>query len=184
MTISPRIAPAETPYDAAVQTQFDRLMPPGVDPLVLFRTLANDSRLFSRFMGAGLLDKGHLSLRERELAIDRTCAKTGCAYEWGVHITLFKDKVALTEDEIDALATKTPEEGGWSSREALILKLMDALHQTSRVDGDLWSELRSEFEEMQLLELIMLAGFYHTVAYLCNGLDLPLEPYGAPLPQA
>jgi len=57
MTSSPRIAPADTPYDAAVQSQFDRLMPPGIDPLVLFRTLAKDSRLFSRFMGAGLLDK-------------------------------------------------------------------------------------------------------------------------------
>lgn len=181
MSTSPRIAPAEAPYEETIQTQFDRLMPPGVDPLVLFRTLANDTRLFSRFMGAGLLDKGHLSLRERELAIDRTCAQTGCAYEWGVHITLFKDQVSLTDEEIAALAAKTPEEGPWTDKETLILKLMDALHQTSRVDDDLWASLRAEFEEMQLLELIMLAGFYHTVAYLCNGLDLPLEPYGAPL---
>lgn len=184
MTASPRITPATAPYDDAIQAQFDRLMPPGVDPLVLFRTLANDTRLFSRFMGAGLLDKGHLSLRERELAIDRTCAQTGCAYEWGVHITFFKDQVSLTDEEIDALATKTPEAGPWNDHEVLILKLMDALHQTSRVEEALWVELRSEFEEMQLLELIMLAGFYHTVAYLCNGLDLPLEPYGAPLPTA
>ncbi|HBM88840.1 MAG: carboxymuconolactone decarboxylase family protein [Parvibaculaceae bacterium] len=184
MTASPRITPATAPYDDAIQAQFDRLMPPGIDPLVLFRTLANDTRLFSRFMGAGLLDKGHLSLRERELAIDRTCAQTGCAYEWGVHIAFFKDQVSLTDEEIDALATKTPEAGPWNDHEVLILKLMDALHQTSRVEDALWVELRSEFEEMQLLELIMLAGFYHTVAYLCNGLDLPLESYGAPLEKA
>jgi hypothetical protein len=31
-------------------------MPPGVEPLVLFRTLARDPRLFERFMGGGLLD--------------------------------------------------------------------------------------------------------------------------------
>ncbi len=184
MTISPRIAPATAPYEDAVQSQFDRLMPPGVDPLLLFRTLANDTRLFSRFMGAGLLDKGHLSLRERELAIDRTCAQTGCAYEWGVHITFFKDQVSLTDDEIEALATGVPDEGPWNAREVLLLKLMDALHQTSRVEDDLWGALSSEFEEMQIVELIMLAGFYHTVAFLCNGLDLPLESYGAPLPQA
>jgi len=182
MTASPRIAPATAPYDEPIQTQFDRLMPPGVDPLVLFRTLANDQRLFSRFMGAGLLDKGHLSLRERELAIDRTCAQTGCAYEWGVHVTLFKDKVALSDEEVEALATKTPEQGPWSVRERLIVRLMDTLHATSRIEDDFWTELRAEFEELPLLELIMLAGFYHTVAYLCNGLDLPLEAYGAPLP--
>ncbi|MEQ9143731.1 MAG: carboxymuconolactone decarboxylase family protein [Parvibaculaceae bacterium] len=184
MKKSPRVSPATAPYEDAVQKQFDRLMPPGVEPLVLFRTLARDERLFSRFMGAGLLDKGHLTLRERELAIDRTCARTGCAYEWGVHIALFKDKVSLSDADVAALATAAPEDGDWPPREALILKLMDALHDTSRVDEALWAQLSAEFTEMQLMELIMLAGFYHTVAYLCNGLDLPLEPYGAPLAQA
>ncbi len=182
MTISPRLAPATAPYDEMIQSQFDGLMPPGTDPLVLFRTLANDQRLFSRFMGAGLLDKGHLSMRERELAIDRTCAQTGCAYEWGVHITFFKEQVSLSDEEIEALASKTPEEGPWNDHERLIVRLMDTLHASSRIEDDFWIELRAEFEELQLLELIMLAGFYHTVAYLCNGLDLPLEAYGAPLP--
>jgi alkylhydroperoxidase family enzyme len=182
VTTSPRIRPADPPYIAPIQEQFDRLMPPGVEPLALFRVLARDARLFSRFMGAGLLDKGHLTLRERELAIDRTCARTGCAYEWGVHIALFKEKVTLSDDEVTALATLKPEAGPWSEREALILRLMDALHDASRVESTLWSELSAEFEEMMLLELIMLAGFYHTVAYLCNGIEIPSEPYAAPLP--
>jgi alkylhydroperoxidase family enzyme len=184
MEKEPRIAPAQAPYGEAVKARLDKLMPEGVEPLVLFRTLARDDRLFSRFMGAGLLDKGHLSLRERELAIDRTCARTGCAYEWGVHIALFKEKVSLSDAEVNALATMAPDEGGWNKREALILTLMDALHDQSRVEDGLWADLRSEFEELQLLELIMLAGFYHTVAYISNGLDLPLEPYGAHLPTA
>ena len=184
MTKSPRIVPAEAPYDEAVQAQFDRLMPPGVAPLVLFRTLAKDARLFSRFMGAGLLDRGHLSLRERELAINRTCAQTGCDYEWGVHVALFKEKAALSDEDVKALAIESLDEGPWSSRERLIIALMDALHTTSRIEEGLWEALRAEFEEMQLVELIMLAGFYHTVAYLCNGLDIPLENYGVPLARA
>ena len=183
MEKEPRIAPATAPYGEAVKARLDSLMPEGVAPLVLFRTLARDDRLFSRFMGAGLLDKGHLSLRERELAIDRTCARTGCAYEWGVHITFFKEKVSLSDAEVTALATLSPDDGPWNAREGLILTLMDALHDHSRVEDDLWAALRGEFEELQLLELIMLAGFYHTVAYISNGLDLPLETYGAPLPK-
>jgi len=181
MEKAPRIAPATAPYDDAIKVRLDSLMPEGVEPLVLFRTLARDDRLFSRFMGAGLLDRGHLTLRERELAIDRTCARTGCAYEWGVHITFFKEKVSLSDEEVTALATLAPDDGPWNTHEVLILKLMDALHDRSRVEDDLWTALRSEFEELQLLELIMLAGFYHTVAYISNGLDLPLEAYGAPL---
>lgn len=178
-----RVAPASAPYSDEVQAQFDRLMPPGVEPLILFRTLARDARLFSRFMKAGLLDKGHLSLRERELAIDRTCARTGCAYEWGVHIALFKEKVGLSDAEVQALATLSPEEGPWSERERLILRLMDALHDKATIDTELWQALAAEFDELQIMELLMLAGFYHTVAYLANGLDLPLEAYGAALPK-
>ncbi|MEQ9519901.1 MAG: carboxymuconolactone decarboxylase family protein, partial [Parvibaculum sp.] len=146
-----RIAPAVAPYSENVQATLDGLMPPGVEPLVLFRTLARDERLFARFMKAGLLDKGHLTLRERELAIDRTCARTGCAYEWGVHITLFKERVALSDAEVEALAVRSPEEGPWNARDALILRLMDALHDKATIDEALWVSLRAEFEEMQIL---------------------------------
>jgi hypothetical protein len=37
-------------------------------------------------------------------------------------------------------------------------------------------------EIVGMLELIMLAGFYHTVAYITNGLRLPLEEFGARFP--
>ena len=77
MSAAPRIAPADPPYPPEIQARFDALMPPGVAPLVLFRTLARDQRLFQRFMGGGLLDKGHLTLRQREIVIDRVTARCG-----------------------------------------------------------------------------------------------------------
>jgi hypothetical protein len=49
--------------------------------LVLFRTLARDLRLSQRFMGAGLLDKGHLSLRQREIVILRVTGQCGSECE-------------------------------------------------------------------------------------------------------
>jgi 4-carboxymuconolactone decarboxylase len=35
-----------------------------------------------RPLGAGLLGHGRLSMRERELVIDRACARAGAEYEW------------------------------------------------------------------------------------------------------
>ena len=35
----------------------------------------------------------------------------------------------------------------------------------------------------QILEVIALVGFYHTVSFFANGLRLPLEPYGTPFPE-
>ena len=64
---TPRIEPAKPPFTDAVRTTLERLMPPGVPPLVLFTTLARSDRAFSRFMAAGLLDKGPLPLRDNLL---------------------------------------------------------------------------------------------------------------------
>ncbi len=174
-----RIEPARPPFSEAVQTTLDRLMPPGVPPLVLFTTLARSERAFSRFMAAGLLDKGPLPLREREIMIDRTCARCGSEYEWGVHIALFAERAGFSREQIAATQSTVARDGVWSEREALIVRLADELHDTSAVGDDLWAAIAKEFSEEQILELILLAGFYHTVAYLTNGLKLPLESYAA-----
>jgi len=45
-----------------------------------------------------------------------------------------------------------------------------------------WSNLAAHFDEAQILEMIALAGYYHTISFLCRALDLPLETYGARFP--
>ena len=80
----PRIRPTEPPYSAAITAAFAQVMPEGVPPLLLFRALAVNERVFLRVMASGLLDRGSLTLREREIVIDRTCFRCGSEYEWGV----------------------------------------------------------------------------------------------------
>lgn len=178
-----RIEPAQPPFSDFVQKTLERLMPPGVPPLLLFTTLARSERAFSKFMAAGLLDKGPLPMREREVMIHRTTARCGSEYEWGVHVALFAERVGFTREQV--AATKAPGVGDvWTAREALIVRMADALHETTTIGEDLWAALSDEFSEAQILELILLAGFYRTVAYLTNGLMLPLEAYAARFPSA
>lgn len=172
-----RIAPAERPYAADMEETLVRLMPPGVAPLLLFRTLAREPRLFRRLMAGGLLDKGTLSLREREIAIDRTCARCGAEYEFGVHIGFFGERVGFGAAEQRALLSAGADAACWSARERLIVRLVDQLHETATIDDSLWRDLAAVFADEQLLELIMLAGAYHTVSFLVNALRLPPEPF-------
>ena len=74
MPLPARIAPAQPPFEPEVQAWLDRTMPAGKPPLALFTTLARDTRLFVKFFSAGLLDRGHLTLRQREVVIHRTAA--------------------------------------------------------------------------------------------------------------
>jgi alkylhydroperoxidase family enzyme len=182
MSASPRIAPANAPYPAEIQARFDALMPPGVAPLALFRTLARDQRLLQRFMGGGLLDKGHLTLRQREIVIDRVTARCGSEYEWGVHVAFFAKRVGLDEAQLRSLVRGGPGDACWEAQDALLIRFCDALHASCDVDDALWAELRAQFSEEAILELLLLAGFYRTVSYLTNALRLPLEAYAAGFP--
>src|SRR5438445_13884477 len=94
-----RIAPLQPPYPPEIGEQFDRIMR-GAPPLLLFRTMAGHARAWEKFRAGSLLDRGPLSLREREIVIDLTCARTGCEYEWGVHIPTFAEAAHLPADQV------------------------------------------------------------------------------------
>jgi len=182
MSAVPRIEPADPPYVPEVQARFDALMPPGVAPLVLFRTLARDQRLFQRFMGGGLLDRGHLTLRQREVVIHRVAAQCGSEYEWGVHAAFFAQRAGLDAGQLRSTVRGGEDDACWSVEDRLLIRFCDALHACCDIDDKLWAELRGTFSEDAMLELLLLAGFYRTVAYLTNALRLPLEPFAARFP--
>jgi alkylhydroperoxidase family enzyme len=177
-----RIAPAQPPYPTAIAEALARIMPAGLEPLVLFRTMAKSPRVFARLFAGGLLDKGPLSLRQREIVIDRTTARLGCEYEWGVHVALFADKVGFGNGEIAATANGPADAACWSAAEQALLALVDDLVDRRTIGEGTWSALAVHFDEPQILEAIALAGYYHTISFLCRGLALPAEPWAARFP--
>jgi len=72
----------------------------------------------------------------------------------------------------------------WSAEERLLIRLVDELHDTANISDGLWRELAAAFSVEQMLELIALVGFYHTVSFFANGLRLAPEPFAAPPPSA
>ena len=184
MPLPARIAPAQPPFVPEVQAWLDRTMPAGQPPLVLFTTLARDPRLFVKFFSAGLLDRGHLTLRQREVVIHRTAALCGSEYEWGVHAARFAQHVKLTPEQLQATVHGDADAACWSDEDRLLIRLCDALHSRCTLDDALWAALRARFSEEAMLELLMLAGFYRTVSYLTNALRLPPEPDAAHFPAA
>lgn len=174
-TVAPRITPAAPPFPADVQAWLARTMPPGQPPLRLFTTLARDPRLFGKFFAGGLLDRGHLRLRQREIVIHRTTALCGSAYEWGVHVARFAARVGFDAAQLASLQDGSADDACWAPSERPLLRLCDALHHDCDIDDALWAALRNEFSEEAVLELLLLAGFYRTVSYLTNVLRLPLE---------
>ena len=157
-------------------------MPPGLEPLVLFRTMAKSPRVFGKMFASGLLDKGPLSLRQREIVIDRTTARLGCEYEWGVHIALFAGKVGFGNTEITATVDRAPDAACWTTEEQALVRLVDDLVDWRTITDATWGSLTEHLDETQILEAIALVGYYHTISFLCRGLSLPLEAWSARFP--
>jgi alkylhydroperoxidase family enzyme len=177
----PRIAPLEPPYAAEIQRQFETIMR-GAPPLMLFRVMASNPRAWEKFRAGSLLDRGPLSLREREIVIDRTCALNFCEYEWGVHVATFAQAAELTEAEIRATVREGADAACWSVAEQALIAAVDGLHARATLSDEEFSRLKSHYDDAKVFEIILLCGFYRTVSYLANGLRLPLEENAARFP--
>jgi 4-carboxymuconolactone decarboxylase len=189
---APRIAPLEPPFEPPVAEALRRRMPKNspVPPLALFRLFAKDPRLADALEPLGRFNLKYapglassLSPRDREIVIDRVCARCGCEYEWGVHIAFFAGQVNLTDDQVRATVLGDASEPAFSARDRLLVELVDSLHDHGSVNDELWSRLAAEFSETELLHALVLAGWYHVISYVANGARLPLEPWAAHFPE-
>ena len=75
-----------------------------------------------------------------------------------------------------------PADECWGTEERLVMRLADQLHDTSRVDDPLWTELSGRFAADQLVELIVLAGLYHAVSFATNAIGIEQEVFAPRFP--
>ena len=188
---TPRVEPLAAPHPPEVEQALETMMPGGrgVEPLALFRTFARDLPLsaaihpLGRFMLSGR-DRGGAAfdLRTRELVIDRVTARCGCEYEWGVHVTGYGAKAGLDEAQIHSIVHGHAGDACWSPRDAAVLRMVDALHDASDLDDATFAELRRHFDDEQIGELLILAGWYHAISFYANGMRTPREAWAARFP--
>ncbi|MBT2234231.1 carboxymuconolactone decarboxylase family protein [Nonomuraea sp. NEAU-A123] len=175
-----RIALVEPPYEPEVGAQLESMMPTGVPPIGLFRMFAGNLPMTGAMHGWGRYELGRqltLSMREREITIARTCARCRCEYEWGVHVSMFAERVGLTTAQIVSVTHGTPDDPCWESpRERLLIEAVDALHANCDIDDALWARLAEVIDDGQLLDLLLLCGWYHAISFAATAARVPHEP--------
>jgi alkylhydroperoxidase family enzyme len=170
-----RLAPLTAPFPPEAGGVLEKMTFGMPTPLALFRTLAHNPRVLDRIRLGGLLDKGSISLRQRELMILRICALCGAEYEWGVHVKIFQPHTGMSDAQVADTARPRTEATLWQEDENLILALADALHEKSRVDDALYTRLEKSFSAEQRVELVVLAGFYHTISFAIGAFTIENE---------
>ena len=174
-----RIDPVVPPYSPEVGEQLEAMMPPGVPPIGLFRTFVRNLPMTAAMGPWGGYELGRglsLTMRQREIVIDRTCARCRCEYEWGVHIRFFAHRVGLTAEQITSITHGSAADRCWpDGRDRLLIEAADELHDGADLSDDLWRRLHEHFSDEQLLDVMLLAGWYHAISFAANGARVDLE---------
>ncbi len=113
-----------------------------------------------------------MDIRDRELAILRIAWLSQAPFEWGSHVKIAK-RNGITSEEIERVKEKSSAPG-WSKQDRAIVRAMEELHFDSMITDATWADLQEFYNDKKLIELVILAGQYKTVAYYQNSLRLPL----------
>jgi len=144
-------------------------------PLNIFAVLARHPKLLKRFnlLGGFLLNKGLLPARERELVILRIGWNAEAVYEFGQH-TIIGRQVGVTDEEISAL-TRARDSHPWSTGDAALIAMSDELSDDDCVSDATWELLAARWSEAELIELLIVAGFYRLVSGFLNSAGVQLD---------
>jgi alkylhydroperoxidase family enzyme len=149
----------------------------------IFSTLARHEQLFRAWLpfGGFLLGRGVLPARERELLILRTGYNCACDYEWGQHVHI-AERAGIDRGEILRVA-QGPDAEGWSAQDAALLRAADELHAQAKITTPTWDALAQRYDQRGLIEIAMVVGHYHLVAFTLNSLEVELDDGLEGLPQ-
>ena len=144
-------------------------------PLNIFGVLAHHPKLLKRFnlLGGFLLNKGLIPEREREIVILRIGWNARARYEFGQH-TLIGRRCGLTDAEIVAL-TLPAADHDWSDDDRALIALADELDDDDCVGDATWQRLANRWGDAELVELLVLAGFYRMVSGFLNSAGVQLD---------
>jgi alkylhydroperoxidase family enzyme len=171
----PRVVPVEDP-GAEVGELLARTRSDGSGvPMAIFRTMARHPRLLAAYNELADFFRAaqELAVRDRELVILRTAWRTGSEYEWTHHVRLGAE-AGLSQDEMSS-AGRPVLAGDWADRDAVLLRATDEILDEADLSDATWAELSAGHTDAQIIELVMLVGFYRMVAGFLNATGVRQE---------
>lgn len=153
----------------------------GRDIAAVYRTFARHPKLYPprQILSEYIRTKSTLSPRVREMLILRIGWRCRSAYEWAAHAPAGR-RAGLTDDQIRMLARDGYD--GWSAADAAIVRTADELFAEDTISDATWKALDDQFDERQLLDVLVTTGGYRMVSMVLNTFGVPAEPNSEAFP--
>ena len=114
-----------------------------------------------------------VAARARELVILRISWRTGSEYVFCQHVRISRE-LRISDEEI--LGARDPQRcNAYSETDRTLLQLADELHEYAEVTPSTWEALEKAFAHDELVELLLIAGLWRTVAGFVKSAKIPLD---------
>lgn len=142
--------------------------------LVFSRVIVKSPRMYRCFVTymAELVTKTALPVRDRQIICLRILELCGDIYELTHHITISQN-AGLTVPEITAV--RAGEGDCLSPFDLTLMRAAEELWHDQFIADPTWAALAERYSEVQLMEVVFLAGCYQTMAMLTKTFGIELE---------
>jgi alkylhydroperoxidase family enzyme len=89
-------------------------------------------------------------------------------------VRIAEEGLGMPREEIMRVA-EGPDADGWSEADATLLRAADELHAHAKIGDETWAALAEAYDERALIEIVMVVGNYHLVAFALNSLGVELD---------
>ena len=147
----------------------------------VYVTFANHPPLFRAIGGLAvhILHRNSLPEKAREVAIIRACARARGAYPYRQHVAIGR-RAGIAEAELASVSRLQP--GGLDADTQVLVDLVDALYRNNDLDDEEWVRAQAALSTDQIMEVILISGFYGLISAVLNVARTPLEPGSDSLP--
>jgi AhpD family alkylhydroperoxidase len=181
MTRTPRIAPLpESEWTPEVRRYFRESEGLGCvdgEPRInVPLTLANHLDLADAFrpFGGHLLLRSSLPKRTYELVTLRTAHLCHSHYEWAKHEVAGR-RAGLTDEQIEGIRQGADAPVWTDPLDRALLRITDQLKHDTDIDDEHWAILTANFDQKQIMDLVMTVGMYAMLAMVLNAGRVQLE---------
>jgi alkylhydroperoxidase family enzyme len=120
-----------------------------------------------------LMFRNKVAARTRELIILRIGWRTGSEYVFCNHVRISRD-LGIPDQEI--LGVRDPQQcHAYSKTDRALLHLADDLHEYVEVTRSTWAVLEKSFAPDELVELLLVAGFWRMAPGFLKSAQIPLD---------
>jgi alkylhydroperoxidase family enzyme len=120
-----------------------------------------------------LMFHNKLNARTRELVILRNGWRTRSEYEFCQHVRVSRD-LKMSDEEI--LGVRDPGNcRAYSETDRAVIRMADELLDNSEVSAETWTALQNAFSNEELVELLLVAGFWRMIAGYLKTAKVPLD---------